>query len=132
LTAAWAALAVNARRPDGRIFLFRATSSGYAGDLDVNDRLSALRAAGRLTGWEYRVADTGEVERYDASGRLLSVTGRSGPAWSFEYSDATTPPQVAPGAGFLITVVAPTGRSLRLAYDGHPGRDLPPWLPALQ
>jgi len=59
-----------------------------------------------------------ESELYDAGGKLISITSRTGLVQVLTYSDGSTPPTVAPRAGLLIRVSDPFGRQLNFTYDG--------------
>jgi YD repeat-containing protein len=95
-------------RPDGKTFTFRSTAGVFAPDADVTDRLVKVLSSGVLTGWQYTVDSTGDIEAYDASGRLLSITARTGPVTTLTYG----------ASGRLEQVTNAFGRSLSLAYDG--------------
>ncbi|MEX2198616.1 MAG: DUF6531 domain-containing protein [Burkholderiales bacterium] len=101
-----------AHRPSGRSFQFRFAGGAYVADTDIDDRLARL-----ADGWQYYDAQADSTERYDAAGRLLSITSRAGLATMLEYSTAATPPEVAPGPGWLVRISDPFGRQLQLSYD---------------
>ena len=119
---------VTIARPDGRSYLFQPNGAGgyqpYHNDL--RDILLELKDAGGVrTGWTYTVEATGEVETYDANGRLLSIADRAGRTQSMTYSctlvsascPVPTPTNIAPVAGLLIQVTDNVGRSLHFTYD---------------
>jgi YD repeat-containing protein len=72
---------------------------------------SVADASGKITGWQYMVADTGTVETYDANGKLQSVRERNSRTTTLTYNAVNQ----------LTTVTGPSGRSEALAYDsaGH-------------
>ena len=87
---------------------YRPTSGGAWVASGTQDTLSAATdSTGKVTGWQYVVADTGMVETYTPSGKLLSVRERNGRTTVLTYN----------AAGQLATVTAPSGRSLSFAYD---------------
>ncbi len=94
------------RQGTGRGERFTKNASGlWVGDADTKVALTQDTSG-------YTLAhDTGEVERYDAAGRLLSVIDRAGKTTSYAY-DAN--PR-------LIMVTAPFGHTLSFGYDetGH-------------
>nr|NIR59744.1 RHS repeat protein [Gammaproteobacteria bacterium] len=96
-----------AYRPDGRMLAFHRTESGWRPDPDIEARLERLTdPAGETRGWAYTTA--GDVaERYDADGRLVSMTRRSGYAQTLGY-DAD---------GRLVSVTDSFGRELAFTYD---------------
>ena len=90
---------------------------GYLVELSID-------AGGSPTGWRY-LNENDEAEVYDAVGRLVSITNRSGLTQTLTYScmpiSATclvaTPMTIAPIAGLLITVMDSFGRTLSFTYD---------------
>lgn len=74
--------------------------------------------SGNLTiGWKYVSSADDSVERYDTSGKLLSITSRTGVLLALTYSDAATPSSIAPQAGLVIAVTDSFGRQLTFTYD---------------
>ena len=74
--------------------------------------------AGNLSGWRYTAADLA-VELYNATGQLTQMMSRRGLNQFMTYSDAATPPAIAPGSGLLITITDDFGRMIRLTYDAQ-------------
>lgn len=122
--------AVSVRRLSLQANFFTKLNGAFLPDPDIPDRLIELKdAAGVRTGWRYTTADD-DVELYDASGKLLSITHRGGRVETLFYSDGTTGSNggfvldadgnatstVLP-AGLLIRVSDDAGRSLRFGYD---------------
>ncbi len=70
-------------------------------------------------GYLYRSSRGDEVEQYDGSGLLVSITNRAGLVQRLTYSDASTPPTIAPRPGLLLQVRDPFGRALELRYDAE-------------
>jgi YD repeat-containing protein len=58
-----------------------------------------------------------EVRYFDGDGRLVRVQSASSAIQTLAYSDATTPPTIAPGPNYLISVSDAFGRRLQLQYD---------------
>ena len=90
---------------------------------------TGVNASGTPTGWSYS-NENDEVETYDATGKLVSITSRAGLTQTLTYSDGTNGANggyvlLATGApsssillpGFLIRVTDPAGRSLQYGYD---------------
>ncbi|PSD10734.1 type IV secretion protein Rhs, partial [Stenotrophomonas maltophilia] len=106
---------IRAIRPDGSSELFTRTPSGWIVDADVADVL-VDREAG--TGYALQLAANRQTEIYDATGLLKEVYDSAGrKLLSLQYSDATTPADVAPVAGLLLTVGDVSGRTLNFKYD---------------
>ena len=115
-------------RPDGRTLGFTSTNGlTFTADADVAGRITQLRnASNQITGWSYYEPNGDRTERYDAAGKLLSITDRSGLTHTMVYSNGTA---VAPGggviegtstalpAGLLIRVEHSHGYSLSFGYD---------------
>jgi RHS repeat-associated protein len=97
-----------AYRPDGRTLHFKLANGKFVPDGDVADQLVQLvDGSGNTTGWRYTIAATDEVETYDASGALLSLTNRAGLTQTLGYD----------ASGRLSTVTDPFGEALTLAYN---------------
>lgn len=105
-------------RPSGLKLPFNASTGQWFTSVDVKDVLIELRDTNFVrTGWTYKEDATGDIETYDANGKLLSVADRSGFTKTFSYSTASTPSNIAPVPGLLITVTDALGRSLNFSYD---------------
>ena len=105
-------------RPDGRQYKFSQSGNIWRSDADLTDKLTDLKdTSGNRTGWTYTIDATGEVESYDAVGKLLTITDRAGNTQSLTYSNINTSSSVAPVAGLLIKVTNRLGHSLNFTYD---------------
>ena len=99
------------QRPDGSVKVFLASGSeahnteGSAGS-DVLAKL--VDSSGATTGWRLTTAAK-DVETYDAVGRLLSLTSRTGFAFTLAYD----------GSARLANVTDSFGRRLVLGYDSN-------------
>jgi YD repeat-containing protein len=94
-------------RADGKGLPFRLESGAWVSDPDVTGALSAIEdTSGNITGWSYTTGND-RVERYDAQGKLLSVTARNG--LSHSYAHATD----------SITVTHSGGATLTYQLDTH-------------
>jgi RHS repeat-associated protein len=81
------------------------------------DRIEQLLGSGgALAGWRITTSSD-QTEIYDAEGKLTSIANRAGLTQSFTYSDAGTPPSIAPRPGLLIRVADAFGRELHFVYD---------------
>ncbi|MFZ2160921.1 MAG: DUF6531 domain-containing protein, partial [Sideroxyarcus sp.] len=111
----------NAIRGEGNVYTFNKQSSGvWTSDVDVNDQLNRQTdATGNVQGWTYITADH-DVEKYDVTGKLLSVTTRAGQTTTLTYSDGTA---VAPNGGVIsgTTTALPAGLLIRIT-DAHQHR----------
>jgi len=113
-------------RAGGKIYSFNHVASNWLPAADITDKLIELKDGGGVRiGWTYTVDATGEVETYDATGKLLYIADRAGLTQALTYSckvvsaicPVITPATVAATAGLLIAVADPVGRSLSFTYD---------------
>jgi YD repeat-containing protein len=83
-------------------------------------------SSGAVVGWRYTTSND-TTEEYDLSGKLVSITDRTGLAQTMAYTDGTaagangaiaTDTGVALPAGLLLSVTDSFGRQLRLSYRG--------------
>lgn len=99
---------VYAYRPDGRTLYFKIVQEVYTPDKDISDSLTQMTdGAGNFAGWRYTVAETEDVETYDASGRLVAISNRAGLKQTLAYD----------GADRLVTVSDDFGRKLMFEYN---------------
>jgi RHS repeat-associated protein len=98
-----------AYRPDGKALAFVQQSNGkFVPEVDVADRVVQLtNGLGTITGWQFTNAANDEVETYNASGQLMSLTSRSGLTQTVGYNSS----------GQLTSVTDAFGRALSFAYD---------------
>lgn len=114
------------KRADGKSYNYNLVNGAWAGDADVVGTLvqTGVDASGNPTGGTY-TNERDEVETYNASGQMVSITNRAGQSQTLTYSctvvsatcPVATPATVAPAAGLLLTVTDPDGRSLNFSYD---------------
>ena len=128
---------VSVLRSDGKMYSFSQSGDQWVGDADVDERVSAQYATDGLTpvGWTY-VSAAHDTERYDAAGRLVSVSSSAGATQRYTYSSGNTNdtraerlPADAPvcsnvqqggaiTAGLPVCVTDHWGRQLQFEYDG--------------
>ncbi|CAJ0773661.1 hypothetical protein R8510_03697 [Ralstonia chuxiongensis] len=89
------------------MLVFRKTADNWVASGSLDTLRPVSDTSGKVTGWLYGETNTGVVESYDSTGRLLSVRERNGRTTSLTY-DAKAQ---------LAQVTAPSGRSLTFAYD---------------
>jgi YD repeat-containing protein len=129
--------AVSIMRGNGKNYIFHRQGNTWVGDADTNDRLTAALSSDQsaVERWAYLEASTGSTEQYDGSGKLLSITARTGSVERLTYSDGLTndtsagrQPADAPicsqvpdntvfAAGRLLCVTDNWGRQLNFKYD---------------
>ena len=112
----------NAIRGDGKEFRFVLTGGVWTPEADTPYQLAPSGAQWLLT------TPDDEVELYDSTGRLLSITSRSGKVTSFAYSDGTgsgtngdlyTNVTRPLPAGNLIRATDFRGRTLTFRYNSN-------------
>ena len=102
---------VNAHRGDGHIESFKFSGGVYSTDSDNAGQLTVTSSGYQLV---HQKAKT--IEKYNATGQLMSLTDFGGGVLSYGYSDASTLVSVAPALGYLIQITDPFGRNLRFEY----------------
>ncbi len=96
-----------ARRGDGTFKSFDQSGDFWIAESDTADRLLELKDINNIrTGWKYYEAATENTEQYGATGRLQSITTRTGVVQTLAYN----------GAGQLTTVTDSYGRTLSFTY----------------
>jgi YD repeat-containing protein len=101
-----------------RIIQFGTASDYLPPRTDINDRASpALAVDGTAAGWNITNTVRDTVETYGRDGRIQKELNRAGQTTTFQYSDRTTPSEIAPSTGLLIGVTDAFGNILRFTYD---------------
>ena len=115
-----------AYRAGGKIYNFNLTASTWLPDADITDKLTELKdAGGTRTGWTYTTDSTSEIETYDATGKLRSITDRAGYSQNLSYSctivsascSTVTPSNIATVPDMIIKVTDSVGHNLNFSYD---------------
>ncbi len=114
--------AVEILRPEGKKYIFNKTSNTYVPEADIIDKLVELFDTNNTrTGWQFTTSNK-EVEIYDTTGNLLSISYPNGQSLNLAYSCTTdcqvlTPFSIAPHGGFLLSVTDNFGNSLNFTYN---------------
>jgi RHS repeat-associated protein len=96
-------------RADAKTLVFDLQDGLWRSSPDVHSVLLPVVDEGEsLSGWRY-MTGSDEVETYDVTGKLLSITTRAGLTQRLGYD----------AQGRLETVADPFGRTLTFAYDGE-------------
>lgn len=95
--------AVFAERSDGGILFFKLENNLWVSDDDISDELLQLTD----DTWKLVIADD-TIERYDTTGKLLSISSRDGRTQTLAYDTN----------GRLTSVVDDVGHALSFTYDG--------------
>jgi YD repeat-containing protein len=105
------------KRAADRLLSF-GTSTDLSAKPDINDKIGPIYDGGNnKVGWSVINGETDAIESYDLSGFLLKSVARNGQLTTYAYSDASTPVEVAPRAGLLLTVTDAFNRELNFTYD---------------
>ncbi|WP_188794507.1 RHS repeat protein [Dyella nitratireducens] len=109
---------VTITREDGRVGTYALSSGTWVGEPDIPDALTEQTdSSGNPTGWTLLRVDNRSTEQFNASGQLTSIQDPEGFITALSYSTTSTPSSVAPGAGYLISVVDPQQRSIQFIYN---------------
>ena len=94
-----------------------AGASNWAGPAFDRDRLQSIDSGGTRVGWTYSDQNARSIKSFNSIGALLSEAFAGGGSLSYQYSDATTTPDIAPAPGLLISVTDEFARRLAIKYD---------------
>jgi hypothetical protein len=86
---------------DGRSTLFTGPNNAVTQAADISDRVTMLSVGG-ATEWQVNREDD-SIELYTAAGSLIQRTLRGGKSFTYTYSTASTPTNIAPRPGLLLT-----------------------------
>jgi YD repeat-containing protein len=110
---------VTITREDGRVATYALAGGVWGNEFDVPDALTEQTDTnGNPTGWTLSRVDTRTTEQFNASGQLISIQDADNLVTVLNYSTTATPTTVAPGPGYLISVVDPQQRAIQFAYTG--------------
>ena len=100
---------------DGRTLLFTGPNSAITQNADINDRITQITVNGAVEWQIHREDDS--IEIYDAGGSLLQKTLRGGQSFTYTYSNANTPANIAPQAGLLLSQSDAFGHTISWQYS---------------
>ncbi|MBI3773004.1 MAG: hypothetical protein HY272_09930 [Gammaproteobacteria bacterium] len=93
----------------------------WIADSDINDKLTEYRdLTGNTTGWQL-TTNTNDIESYDASGRLLSITNRVGETQTLTYDAQNRLYQVFDSFSRAITFAYDTQNRIQTMTDPEGG-----------
>ena len=120
------AKSVQAARGAGVWISFSYGSGSMAGDKYVADGNDPDQLQFLPSGaWRYIDFAAQAQENYDANGILTNVVYANGAMLNYLYSDSSTPANVAPVPGLLISVQDQSGRSVKFLYEQPAGAAIP-------
>ncbi len=100
---------------DGRSIAFSGPNTAVTQAADINDRVTQIAFNG-ASAWQVKREDD-SVETYNSSGVLLQKTLRGGKVLTYVYSTSSTPLNVAPYPGLLLTQSDAFGHTLNWQYN---------------
>jgi RHS repeat-associated protein len=100
---------------DGFAFPFSGPATNVTQNADVNERATQITVNGN-TEWQVARQDD-STEIYSSSGSLLQKTLRGGRTLTYTYSTTSTPSNIAPFPGLLLTQSDPFGHTLSWQYN---------------
>ena len=105
-------------RPNGlrERFTKTAPTSWKASPENPDVLIEQTDSQGKTTGYTVWISALRQTEVYSADGILLAIDDNTGNVTTLAYSDATTSKSIAPRAGLLLSVTAPSGRKLSFTY----------------
>ncbi|MEQ1741460.1 MAG: hypothetical protein ABL869_03025 [Candidatus Nitrotoga sp.] len=102
-----------AHRGSGRSISFSGDGSGvYTPDADTNDRMLSIPG-----GYLYIDAIDRAQESYDIQGQLTRIDQADGVTLTYINSTSSTPANIAPGAGYLLSVADQFARTIQFEYN---------------
>ena len=116
-------------RSDGKLLVFTNQVSGdWRPDPDVTGILESFDdGTGTITGWRYTTLDN-QVEEYDSSGKVTSITSREGLSHTFSYTSADITvthlngDQLVyqlDGSGRITGFITPDNQTYLYSYDNN-------------
>lgn len=106
-------------RPNGQRNSFTQQAGSWSASVDNPDVLVEVKdTQGVLQGYQLTVASTRNVELYNSSGVLQSITSADGQVTTLIHSDESTDPAISPLPNLLLSVQDSKGRHLDFSYDG--------------
>jgi RHS repeat-associated protein len=100
---------------DGRSTQFTGPNSAVTQATDVNERVTQISVGG-VNEWQVKREDD-STETYSAAGTLIQRTLRGGETFTYTYSTSSTPTNIAPYPGLLLSQSDAFGHSLSWQYN---------------
>src|SRR5277367_6284449 len=99
---------------DGRTIFFSGPNNAVIASGDINERVTLLTSGAAK--WQVQREDD-TVELYDMNGLLIQKTLRGGRNFTYSYSNSSTPANIAPSPGLLLSESDSFGHSLSWQYN---------------
>jgi RHS repeat-associated protein len=100
---------------DGRSIEFTSPNGAVTANGDINEQVTKLTVNG-ATEWQVQREDD-STELYNAAGSLIQKTLRGGQTFTYTYSTSSTPTNIAPTPGLLLTQSDAFGHTLSWQYN---------------
>lgn len=100
---------------EGQSFDFTGNSGGYSSTIGVNHKILPVASSGL----RQVLLPSNTIEQFDESGRLQSRRWSDGRKVHLEYSNSSTPIEIAPKPGLLVGAADSYGRRIQFRYDGR-------------
>ena len=100
---------------DGLNIGFSGPNRAVTANADINERVTMLTVNGAVEWQVQRDDDT--IELYNAAGSLIQKTLRGGRVLTYTYSTSSTPTNIAPWPGLLLTQSDAFGHTLSWQYN---------------
>jgi RHS repeat-associated protein len=100
---------------DGNSMGFSGQTNAITANADINERVTMLTVNG-ATEWQVNREDD-SIEIYNAAGSLIQKTLRGGRTFTYTYSTSSTPSNIAPWAGLLLSQTDAFGHTLSWQYN---------------
>lgn len=101
---------------DGRTIQFYGPNTAVTQNADIVERAQRIILPDNSTGW--RVShDDDSSDTYTLTGLLIQKVLRGGQSFSYTYSTASTPANIAPRPGLLLSQSDPFGHTLSWQYN---------------
>jgi RHS repeat-associated protein len=100
---------------DGRSTQFTGPNNAVTQNADINERVTQISVSG-VNEWQVK-RDDDTIEIYNSAGSLIQKTLRGGKIFNYTYSTSSTPTNIAPYPGLLISQSDAFGHTLTWAYN---------------
>jgi len=101
---------------DGRFIQFSGPNNAVTQNADINERVTQITNSG-VVEWQVTREDDSREIYTPGTGQLQQRIARNGQTTTFTYSTSSTPSNIAPGPGYLLTETGPFGHTISWTYN---------------
>ena len=101
---------------DGQFTQFSGPNNAVTQKADINERVTQTTFNG-ANAWQVKRQDDSTEIYAAATGQLQERIARNGQTTAFAYSTSSTPTNIAPGPGYLLSETGPFGHALSWTYN---------------